>query len=205
MLDNKVIVTLVVSSIVSVCIKTPTTTTTMATTEEKAWEAAAAACDGGKGMALEECDPDEPDDMKLVHEALGENDPHAKRRLKRFIRCLKKKIKPHRKCELPDDRQPRKVKSSSKVGSSRAKARMAPKSPPVKEAASSRRGQRSPPKRSVVCVAKDQTGGNSVSSDGETNDSDESSISYGTCFNCDALGPKGIHCDNCIDSGMVCF
>ena len=137
MLDNKVIVTLVVSSVMSICAKAPTTTTIMATTEEKAWEAAAAAHDGGKGMALEECNPDEPDDMELVYAALGEDDPHAKKRLKRFIRCLQKKIKPHRKCELPRSRQPRKVKSSSKVGSSRAKACMAPKSPPIKEAASS--------------------------------------------------------------------
>ena len=177
----------------------------MATTEEKAWEAAAAACNGGKGMALEECNPDEPDDMELVYEALGENDPHAKKRLKRFIQCLQKKIKPHRKCKLPRSRQPRKVKSSSEVGSSRAKARMAPKSPPVKEAASSRRSQPSLPKQSVVCVAKDQTGSDSVSSDDKSNDSDESSISCGTCDECRARGPKGLLCDNCEDSGMVHF
>ena len=60
----------------------------MAAEEQKAWEAAAAAYDGGKGIALEEYDPDDNNDMVLASQALQVTDPHAKRRLKRFIRNL---------------------------------------------------------------------------------------------------------------------
>jgi len=61
----------------------------MPTEEESKWEEAAKEYDGGKGLPLEEYDPDDSDDMVLLYDALKVNDPYAKLRLRRFIRRLR--------------------------------------------------------------------------------------------------------------------
>ena len=57
---------------------------------EKTWEDKAAAADGGKGLALEECNPDNDTDMTSLYPILLEEnqkeDIAAQKRLKRFIR-----------------------------------------------------------------------------------------------------------------------
>jgi len=62
----------------------------MPTEEESKWEEAAKAYDRGKGLPLEEYDPDDSDDMVLLYDALEVNDPYAKKRLKAYIRRLRK-------------------------------------------------------------------------------------------------------------------
>ena len=61
----------------------------MATDEENCWSEAAAAFDGGKGLPLEEIDPDDKDEMQLLYQALQVNDYSAQLRLKRYIRKLR--------------------------------------------------------------------------------------------------------------------
>lgn len=63
----------------------------MSSTEEKTWEEKAAAADGGKGLALEEYNPDNDADMNslygiLLEENQKEDNSAAQKRLKRFIR-----------------------------------------------------------------------------------------------------------------------
>ncbi|CAB9511448.1 expressed unknown protein [Seminavis robusta] len=63
--------------------------------EEESWVTKAAAADGGKGLALEEYDPDNEVDMLLIYKALKEDNPHAQRRLKKFIRSIRSKQPQH--------------------------------------------------------------------------------------------------------------
>lgn len=56
--------------------------------EENGWKAAAAAYDDGKGIPLEEIDPDDKETMNEVYSALNVNNFGAKARLKQFIRRL---------------------------------------------------------------------------------------------------------------------
>ena len=56
--------------------------------EKKGWIAAAAAVDGGRGLVLVECNPDNDDDMQYVFEALNVTDFPAKTRLRSVIRGL---------------------------------------------------------------------------------------------------------------------
>lgn len=64
---------------------------TEAEKEKDKWVQRAAAADGGRGLALEEYDPDDPDDMKLLYEALKEFNPNARKRLMAFIRSKRQK------------------------------------------------------------------------------------------------------------------
>ena len=57
--------------------------------EENGWKAAAAAYDDGKGIPLEEIDPDDKETMNEVYTALDVNNIGAKARPKRFIRRLR--------------------------------------------------------------------------------------------------------------------
>eukprot|EP00547_Thalassionema_nitzschioides_P014339 CAMPEP_0194237956 /NCGR_PEP_ID=MMETSP0158-20130606/4816_1 /TAXON_ID=33649 /ORGANISM="Thalassionema nitzschioides, Strain L26-B" /LENGTH=447 /DNA_ID=CAMNT_0038972097 /DNA_START=84 /DNA_END=1427 /DNA_ORIENTATION=- len=66
----------------------------MTTEEENDWREAAAAFDDGKGLRLEEYNPDDNEDMQLLYQALKVNDPHAKKRLKGYIRRLRQQQKP---------------------------------------------------------------------------------------------------------------
>ena len=68
------------------------------TEEEKSWRAAAAAYDDGKGLLLEEIDPDNQETMKEVYAALKVNNIGAKTRLNRFIRSLRQQ---QQKPEVP--------------------------------------------------------------------------------------------------------
>lgn len=61
----------------------------MSREEERAWETAAAAYDQGKGVPLEEVDPDDKDDMKQVYDALKVTDYFAQKRLTKYIRGLR--------------------------------------------------------------------------------------------------------------------
>lgn len=66
----------------------------MATDEENGWRAAAAAYDDGKGLFLEEIDPDDEATMNEVYAALKVSNIGAKTRLSRFIRRLRQQQKP---------------------------------------------------------------------------------------------------------------
>ena len=61
----------------------------MPTEEESKWEQVAKAYDGGKGLALEEFDPDDKEDMKDLYDALNVSNLGAKSRLRRFVRRLR--------------------------------------------------------------------------------------------------------------------
>lgn len=65
-----------------------------ATDEENFWREAAAAYDDGKGLLLEEIDPDDEGTMKEVYAALKVNTIGAKTRLNRFIRRLRQQREP---------------------------------------------------------------------------------------------------------------
>ena len=58
--------------------------------EAAAWEAAAKACDDGRGIPLAEIDPDDSDLMADVAEELGVSDRWAKLRLQHYIRNIRR-------------------------------------------------------------------------------------------------------------------
>ena len=66
----------------------------MTTDEENQWKAAAANYDEGKGIPLEEIDPNDRESMDATYVALGVKDFFAKLRLKRFIRSLQPQQQP---------------------------------------------------------------------------------------------------------------
>ena len=61
----------------------------MASEEENGWIAAATAYDDGKGLLLEETDPDDEETMNEVYAALKVSNIGAKTRLNRFVRRLR--------------------------------------------------------------------------------------------------------------------
>ena len=65
------------------------TTTTANMDEEQRWEMTAAAHDSGKGIPLDEFDPDSNDDMRDAYRDLGVNVSGKRRRLKSYIRRLR--------------------------------------------------------------------------------------------------------------------
>ena len=66
----------------------------MTTDEENRWNAVAASYDEGKGIPLEEIDPNDRESMDATYVALGVKDFFAKLRLKRFIRSLQPQQQP---------------------------------------------------------------------------------------------------------------
>jgi hypothetical protein len=61
----------------------------MITEEERSWKVAAASYDSGKGIPLEEFNPDDKSDMESLYQALKVKDPIAQKRLSRFIQNLR--------------------------------------------------------------------------------------------------------------------
>ena len=57
--------------------------------EKNVWEAAAAAHDGGKGIPLRECDPDDNETMGFIYSAFDVKKIDAQLRLKAYIRRLR--------------------------------------------------------------------------------------------------------------------